>query len=249
MGSIFKLREKRTYKAPENTRIYAVGDIHGRVDLLENLHNLIEADSGPFQARRKVVIYLGDYIDRGPSSRELLDFIIGSPLKDFESVYLKGNHEDLLLRFLDDEKFGPNWVVIGGDATLESYDAAKGLWSRGQGDFTAIQEKFFAELPNTHLKFFQNLSPFHIEGDYLFVHAGIRPDRAIKDQAEEDLIWIRGDFLDSVVDHGYLIVHGHNITKKPAIKSNRIGIDTGAYATGRLTCLVLDGADRSFLST
>ena len=140
IGANFNQREKRTYKAPENTRIYAVGDIHGRVDLLDNLHNLIKADSVHFQARRKVVIYLGDYIDRGPSSRELLDFLIGSPLLDFETVHIKGNHEDILLRFLDDSQIGPDWVTVGGDATLESYAAASGLWSRAPDNFGAIQK-------------------------------------------------------------------------------------------------------------
>lgn len=237
------------HRVPENARVYAVGDIHGRADLLGRLHDLIRADAAPFHDRRLAMVYLGDYIDRGPSSREVLDILVTSSLPGFETIHLKGNHEDLALGFLDDAQIGLDWTLMGGDATLMSYGAADGRRLRGSVDFATIQEKFHGKLPTAHLEFLRNLGSFHVEGDYLFVHAGVRPGRPMEDQDEMDLIWIRGDFLQSTEDHGRMVVHGHSITHEPEIRPNRIGIDTGAYTTGRLTCLVLDGDGRSFLST
>ena len=247
--SKLKLREKRSYAAPENARIYAIGDIHGRDDLLKSLHELIRDDAANHRRQRKIIIYLGDYIDRGPSSRDVLDYLIGSPLEGFETVYLKGNHEALLLRFLEDARVGPDWIMIGGGATLESYHVEEKLWSPNKDDFSAIQKSLSERLPPSHLEFLLTLAPYHIEGDYFFVHAGVRPGIAIEDQTEEDLLWIRNDFLNSTADHGHLIVHGHSIAKRPVIKRNRIGIDTGAFTTGRLTCLITDREETSFLST
>ncbi len=237
------------HRVPDNARVYAVGDIHGRADLLGRLHDLIRADASPFHHRRLVMVYLGDYIDRGPSSREVLDILLAPSLPGFETIHLKGNHEDLALGFLDDAQTGLDWTLVGGDATLMSYGAADGRRLRGSVDFATIQEKFHGRLPPAHLEFLRNLGSFHVEGDYLFVHAGVRPGRPMEDQDKMDLIWIRGDFLQSTVDHGRMVVHGHSITHEPEIRPNRIGIDTGAYATGRLTCLVLDGDKRSFLGT
>ena len=235
--------------APDNARVYAVGDIHGRADLLGRLHDLIRVDAAPFHDLRKVIIYLGDYVDRGPSSKGVLDYLINSSLPGFETFHLKGNHEDMLLRFLDDAQVGLNWTMVGGDATLMSYGALDESRLRGSMDFETIQKRFLEQLPQAHLEFLQNLGFFHVEGDYLFVHAGVRPGRPMEDQDEMDLIWIRDDFLQSTADHGRVVVHGHNITHEPDIWPNRIGIDTGAYATGRLTCLVLESAGRSFLNT
>ena len=237
------------HSVPDNSRVYAVGDIHGRADLLERLHDLIRADAAPFHDRRLAIVYLGDYIDRGPSSREVLETLVTTSLPGFDSVHLKGNHEDLLLRFLDDAQIGLDWAMVGGDATLMSYGAADGRRLRGAVDFEPMQKKFHGQLPPAHLEFLHNLGSYHVEGDYLFVHAGVRPGRPMEDQDETDLIWIRDDFLHSTADHGRVVVHGHSITHEPEIRPNRIGIDTGAYATGRLTCLVLDGDKRSFLST
>ena len=237
------------HSVPDNSRIYAVGDIHGRADLLERLHDLIRADAAPFHDRRLAIVYLGDYIDRGPSSREVLDTLLTSALPGFETVHLKGNHEDLLLRFLDDARTGLNWTLMGGDATLMSYGAADGRRLRGSVDFETMQKKLHGQLPPAHLEFLHNLGSFHVEGDYMFVHAGVRPGRPIEDQDEMDMLWIRDVFLQSTDDHGRVVVHGHSITHEAEIRPNRIGIDTGAYATGRLTCLVLEGAERSFLST
>jgi serine/threonine protein phosphatase 1 len=159
-----------------------------------------------------------------------------------------GNHEDFMLRLLEDPSIAPLWIVNGGDATLYSYGVDwRGPY--GAGDLEAISKGLRAALPDRHLKFLRSLALSHEEGDYLFVHAGIRPGRDLATQTPEDLMWIRDEFLRSDADHGKVVVHGHSISPEPELLDNRIGIDTGAFATGRLTCLVLDGATRRILQT
>ncbi len=232
--------------APTDTRMYAIGDIHGRLDLLEKLHERIREDAAHARAPRNLIIYLGDYIDRGLESRGVLDILAGQPLGDFECVHLKGNHEAMLLDFLEDSSVGPKWMPIGGNATLLSY----GVDMQGGGgrpDFGLIQEDLLKKLPPEHLTFLQTLSIRHVEGDYYFVHAGVRPGRPLADQEERDLIWIREPFLSSTEWHGKMVVHGHSIEWEPQVCENRIGIDTAAYASGRLTCIVLSERERSFI--
>jgi diadenosine tetraphosphatase ApaH/serine/threonine PP2A family protein phosphatase len=235
-------------EAPSGTRIYAIGDIHGRSDLLDRLHDMIRVDALGHPSAEKVVVYLGDYVDRGDDSRGVIDRLIDRPLSGFRTVALRGNHEEFLLRFLDDPEVGPAWIANGGDATLYSYGVD---WrpAFGEGDLPAVSEAFRRELPRDHLAFLDGLALSDVEGDYLFVHAGIRPGVALAAQTPDDLMWIRGEFLDSTADHGHVVVHGHTITESPEMRDNRIGIDTGAFATGRLTCLVLDGAERRLLQT
>jgi diadenosine tetraphosphatase ApaH/serine/threonine PP2A family protein phosphatase len=235
-------------EAPPGTRVYAVGDIHGRSDLLDRMHDMIRVDALSRPEAEKVVIYLGDYVDRGDDSRGVVARLIERPLAGFRMVALCGNHEAFLLRFLDDPEIGPAWIANGGDATLYSYGVN---WrpAFGEGDLAGVSEAFRRVLPADHLDFFRALALSDVEGDYLFVHAGIRPDVALAAQSPDDLMWIRGEFLESDADHGHVVVHGHTITETPELRDNRIGIDTGAFATGRLTCLVLDGADRRLLQT
>ncbi len=235
---------------PDGTRIYAIGDVHGRLDLLRLLHDSILAHAAYAPAARKVMVYLGDYVDRGPESREIIDLLLAGPLPGFETVYLKGNHEDFMLEFLDDPGIGPSWLFNGGEATLESYGlAAKLTAPRSARDILATQEAFAAALPANHLKFLRGLRLSHVVGDYLFVHAGIRPGLALSTQNPHDLMWIREEFLDSADRHDKFVVHGHTITWEPHIAPNRIGIDTGAFVSGVLTCLVLEGTTRDFLHT
>jgi serine/threonine protein phosphatase 1 len=255
MVGLFKLfKNKRQSRSqspvqnspPADTRIYAIGDIHGRLDLLEKLHQRIAEDAAVARAPRNLIVYLGDYVDRGLDSRGVLDRLSGSDRKGFETVHLKGNHEAMLLEFLEDSSVGPKWMPIGGKATLLSY----GVDARGGGarpDFELIQEDLLAKLPPEHLTFLQSLATQHVEGDYYFVHAGVRPGRPLADQVERDLIWIREPFLSSTEWHGKMIVHGHSIEWEPQVCENRIGIDTAAYASGRLTCLVLSENNRTFL--
>jgi serine/threonine protein phosphatase 1 len=241
-------REKRTPKVPQGSRVYVIGDIHGRADLLEILHLLVLEDARHNPAERRVIIYLGDYVDRGLDTVEVIAALLGPPPEGFERVCLKGNHEAMMLDFLDDAAAGPGWMELGGKATLLSY--AVGI----EGSFTAVEEMVKAQaqllkkMPPAHLDFLGQLRLTHVEGDYLFVHAGIRPGVAIDEQVEQDLLWIREPFLSSTAEHGKIVVHGHTIAGgKPDVTKRRIGIDTAAYATGALTCLVLSGEERGFV--
>lgn len=235
-------------KVPAGTLVYAVGDVHGCVDLLEKMHAEIMRDAGNAEAERRVVVYLGDYVDRGPDSRGVVDMLLDKPLDGFESYYLMGNHEDFLLEFLDDPEIGPGWIFNGGAATLESYgvDADFGV-GFGLKELVELQEKFIEALPERHLKFYRDLAFTHEEGDYFFVHAGIRPGVPLENQSDEDMLWIREEFLDSLNNHGKVIVHGHTITWEPEFRVNRIGVDTGAFTSGTLTSLVLESHEQDVL--
>ena len=235
---------------PDGLRVYAVGDIHGRADLLERLHERMSDDGERAPATiERIVVYLGDYIDRGMNSRGVIELLLDSPLGGFEAVHLKGNHEDCLLRFLDDAATGPDWFSIGGDATAASYGARipKGLDPEQR--FAHVQAELRARIPARHMEFLGRLGLIHEAGDYVFVHAGIRPGVPIDEQDPDDLMWIRDEFLHSRDTQGRIVVHGHSLTTRPEIHDHRIGIDTGAYATNVLTCLVLEGSERRFIST
>lgn len=230
-------------------RIYAVGDIHGCVEELRALLGLIQVDAAAHSDREKVIIYLGDYIDRGPDSRGVVDLLIKEPLPGFESVHLKGNHEDTLARFLEDARIAPLWLSFGGAATLLSYGVQPPGFSASDAALQRAGRELSASLPADHVAFYRRLRTKHLLGNYLFVHAGVRPGVPLGEQREEDMIWIRNEFLSSKADFGKIVVHGHNITPSPDIWPNRIGIDTGAFASGRLTCLVIDGSTRNFICT
>jgi serine/threonine protein phosphatase 1 len=229
-------------------RIYVVGDIHGRDDLLIRMHAMILADARARPGLAPTVVYLGDYVDRGPGSFEVLEFLIQEPLPGFTSIPLMGNHEDMMLRFLD----GPptlNWLVNGGVSTLASYGVASGEPIVYLADLDVVRRELRAAVPPAHMRFLLGLGLMHVAGDYVFVHAGVRPGVDLEAQAPADLLWIRDKFLDSRKDHGKVVIHGHTITDEPEVRANRIGIDTGAFVTDRLTCLVLEGSERRFLQT
>lgn len=239
----------RNASVPAGTRAYAIGDIHGRADLLEDMVKLIRADAERHPSARRVAVFLGDFVDRGLESRQVIDLLLADPLPGFETVCLLGNHEHTMLEFLDDTMIGPAWLTYGGRETLYSYGVQL---DRNLGEAERLakaQADLRARLPASHRDFLRGLAASHAEGDYLFVHAGIRPARPIEQQEISDLIWIREEFLRSKVDHGKIVVHGHSISDQPEERANRIGIDTGAYATGRLTCLVLAGTTRHFMQT
>ena len=237
-------------RVPTGRRLFVIGDVHGCVGLLRRLHGLIEKHAAAENyTSNNVVIYLGDYIDRGADSRGVVDLLLDNPLPGFECVFLKGNHEDSLLRFLGDIWHGPQWLTYGGDATLQSYGVRLPRLATESAELQRAQAEFARSLPPRHLRFFNRLRCCHIEGDYAFVHAGVRPGIPIGEQSEEDLLWIRDEFLRSKAEFGKIVVHGHSIADAPTVKHNRIGIDTGAFATGCLTCLVLEGTNRHFLQT
>ncbi len=233
-------------RTPPGSRVYAIGDIHGRLDLLRAITQLIHEDAYANQAARNVVVYLGDYIDRGDTSSAVLDWLIENPLPGFESVHLLGNHEDSMLQFLTDARVGPPWLAYGGVATLRSYGVRP---PSSDNDLPRVQDELRDKLPERHLVFLRGLALRHVEGDYAFVHAGVRPGVPLEAQVPQDLLWIRDEFLSSNADFGKIVVHGHTITEQPEVRRNRIGIDTGAFASGTLTSLVLADDQWSFLQT
>jgi serine/threonine protein phosphatase 1 len=227
-------------------RIYAVGDIHGCVDQLDALHDLIRRDLILTQVRENLIVYLGDYIDRGPASAEVLDRLIHHPLPDVTPIHLKGNHEAMMSAFFEQpEEVGSKWFAIGGAATVASY----GLPWRGGQELPRLAEDLAERVPQAHRDFLAALPTQHQVGDYFFAHAGVRPGVPLSRQTETDLLWIRGSFLKSKVSHGAVVVHGHTPVAEPEEFPNRIGIDTGAFFTGVLTCLVLEAGQRRYLAT
>ena len=239
-----------SYRVEPGVRVYAIGDIHGRDDLLERMHAMIEADRMVPPSADAVVVYLGDYVDRGPCSCEVIDRLIRKPVKGCRAIHLRGNHEDMMLRFLDDAA-NDVWLANGGLATLLSYGVAEAeQWISFLGrDRQRFRDGLARLLPETHRRFLVGLTDSFVSGDYLFVHAGIRPGRPLDKQDPRDLMWIRGPFLACEEDFGKRVVHGHTITPEPEVLPNRIGIDTGAFFTGRLTCLVLEEDRMRFLAT
>jgi serine/threonine protein phosphatase 1 len=237
-----------TPHVPENQRIYAVGDIHGRADLLEQLHDKIAADASEFKGK-KTIVYLGDYIDRGEQSCQVIDILLSRPLKGFEPVYLKGNHEQAMLDFIEYPGAAAAWLTFGGREALNSYGIALAHIPSMQ-HVGEIARQLDEALPDDHRNFLtiSCLDSWQC-GSYYFVHAGIRPGVALDKQTREDKLWIRDDFLGSNISHSTIVVHGHSITTAPEILPNRIGIDTGAFRTGVLTALVLEGSDQRLLQT
>ena len=234
---------------PPGRRVYAVGDIHGRIDLLHRLNARILADAEAAQADSCVVIYLGDYVDRGDRSREVVQSLIENPIPQFECVSLLGNHEALLLEFLDNPTRGNSWIFNGGDTTLRNYGVEVGNPEFYKGGWERLRDRFAECLPEAHLQFLRNCPLMHKEGDYLFVHAGIRPGVPLQEQMREDLLWIREGFLDCEDDLGKVVVHGHTPAKEIQVRPNRIGIDTKAWMSNTLTCAVLHGCERAFIQT
>ena len=248
-GSLFSRRRvERMRTTPPDTRIYVIGDIHGRLDLLRRLHDAVRGDAAD-AAPRRVLVYPGDYVDRGEQSRQVLDLLIDHPLEGFERVLLRGNHEDMMSTFLEDLSIAGGWMMNGGDATLFSYGVGAPEQGSGEERLLVMQAAFREKVPPRHREFLRDLRLHHIEGDYLFVHAGVRPGQPVEDQTPRDLIWIREPFLSSTAEHGYCVVHGHTVVEKPEFHANRIAIDTGAYFSNRLTCLVLEGTGHRIIQT
>jgi serine/threonine protein phosphatase 1 len=238
-------------RTPAGTVVYAIGDVHGRCDLLEAIHRAVQEDSAARRPRRRVMVYLGDYVSRGIDSQRVVDLVRRHRPAGFEVVALKGNHEDLLLRYLAGEAWaGRHWFDYDGLEALEHYGVvAADRSARDDATLESLRLRFGRALPAEHLAFFRALPVSHDEGGYRFVHGGIRPGVALGAQSDHDQMWIRAPFLESEGDHGAVIVHGHSIEAEVRARWNRIGIDTGAYRSGVLTCLVLDGAARALLQT
>ena len=236
-------------RVAEDLRLYAIGDIHGCPDLLAELLAMIAEDRARHDAARCKIVFLGDYIDRGEDSRAVLDLLSADPLDGFETIYLVGNHEDYLWRFLDDTSIGPTWLKYGGVPTFASYGIAVSPGESDAATLHRLQQELRRAVPARHLAFLRALQTYHLEGNYLFVHAGIRPDIPLAAQTRKDFTFSREGFVDTEHDHGHMVVHGHTIEATPQFRGNRIGIDTGAYLSGVLTCLVLQGAAQAVLQT
>lgn len=237
------LRSRRIVKQPrlpEGIRIYAFGDIHGRADLLKKMFTVIDADLERNPVSRPIEVFLGDYVDRGPNSAQTLDLLLERSLYR-ETVFIKGNHELFLLEVLRDPTKLEDWRKFGGLQTLMSYGIQPSLNPDATEQADLISE-LIEVMPGDHLRFLQELKPSFLCGDFFFVHAGVRPGIPLKEQQEADLLWIRNEFLDSEEYFGKFIVHGHTPVREPDIRPNRINIDTGAYATGNLTLLTIQGS-------
>lgn len=228
---------------------YAIGDIHGRRDLLRRLLDRIEDDrDGAFAE----YIFLGDYVDRGDDSAGVLsDLILLATRPDLQATFLKGNHEAAMLDFLGDPALGPEWVRYGGAETLASYGVRPPAGSSAEGldSWTNCRDALAARVLPAHKRFLENLRVLETRGDYLFVHAGVDPARPIEEQGEEEFLWIRGAFLNSQKPLDRIVVHGHTPEDQPVSDGRRIGVDTGAYLTGRLTAVRLQDERVSFLTT
>ncbi|HTV28353.1 MAG TPA: metallophosphoesterase family protein [Xanthobacteraceae bacterium] len=239
-------RGKTKPRVPEGQRIYAVGDVHGRADLLLALLGRIDADLRAHPTAQPIQVFLGDYIDRGPDSRHVLDLLVWRKEEKTETVFLKGNHEAYACQVLNDPSALAEWQQMGGTPTLLSY----GLTPSSRSDPKKEEDiaiAFRQAFPAHHHRFVKGLALSFTCGDFFFAHAGVRPGVSLRLQRQEDLLWIRDDFLLHEDTFGKIVVHGHTPTTEPDIRPNRINIDTGAYATGRLTCLVLEADQMRFL--
>lgn len=244
-------RKVRPGTIPVGGAVYAVGDIHGRLDLLLGILDRIVADAERHpEDEERTLIFLGDYVDRGPESKGVVDKLLYDPLPGFATVRLMGNHEEALLAFLDGQSDGLDWLTFGGLETLLSYGLALRRLPRTEEAAAELRLSLGTAIPDTHVAFFRHCALHHGVGDYVFVHAGVRPGVPLEHQTPTDLMWIRDDFLRSKSPlPGAVVVHGHTICDLPQNREQRINIDTGAFASGRLTALVLRRSDRGFLST
>lgn len=234
---------------PEGELVYAVGDIHGRSDLLSQLLRQVEADAARQDAAHKTLIFVGDYVDRGPDSRGVLETLLYGLPEGFSAHFLKGNHEELLLEFLEDPGRLDHWRMNGGEATMTSYGVDVNRLVEEGAPADVWREAFMVRLPLAHFDFLRHLKLQVLLGGYLFVHAGVRPGVPLSAQDDFDLIWIRDAFLNADEPFGKVVVHGHSPASEPVVRSNRIGIDTGAVFSGHLTALRLQNGKRSFLQT
>ncbi|PPQ31660.1 hypothetical protein CCR94_08280 [Rhodoblastus sphagnicola] len=242
----FKTRAPGAATLPPGLRLYVVGDVHGRLDLLTRLENEIERDLGAAPSN-VLTIFVGDYVDRGGDSRGVIEKLSSD---EFCTRFcaLRGNHEQVLLDFLSDASVLENWRKFGALETLHSYGVDISHVARGKG-YDLARSSLIQRMPERHRQFLENTRLSFSSGDYYFCHAGARPGIALEHQSDEDLLWIRDDFLAFKGGFGKVVVHGHTPNPTVDMRKNRINVDTGAYASGVLTALVLEGETRRILST
>lgn len=232
---------------PAGQRVYAVGDIHGRLDLLEHLLEEIDADHASRPPSQIGYVFLGDLVDRGPDSCGVIDRLLRLRDSGAQTRFLLGNHDEVFLKAASGDIKAMRFLTrIGGKETILSYGVSKEAYDNA--DYPELARMFADKVPAAHREFLESFENYAEIGDYLFVHAGIRPGVELANQSTTDLRWIRGEFLNHRDHHGKMVVHGHSISEEPDVRRNRIGIDTGAFASGRLTALGLEGADHWFVT-
>jgi serine/threonine protein phosphatase 1 len=246
MLSLFRRSPKPVLPAGE--RVYAIGDVHGRLDLLDRLLARIHADDAARDPAATHVVLLGDMVDRGPESAGVVRRVMAGDPRFASLGAVMGNHEASLLSVLEgDTRWLDSWLGFGGRAALHSWGVPRAVLDDGEADdivaavrdtIPAAEQEWLADLPTSRR-----------HGDYMFVHAGIRPGIPVTAQSDADLLWIRHEFLSDKRDHGACIVHGHTISRDPELRGNRIGIDTGAYMSGTLTAVGLEAEEQWFLTT
>ena len=239
---------KRLAEGAKNYRAYVVGDVHGRLDLLDELLDKVHDDLDRSPVKNAVLVFVGDLIDRGPQSAGVIERLRTYRRPGVKPIFLLGNHEEVMLRILDgDGSHIAQWLKFGGAQCLASYslDPVSLARSSEAEALAAIRNS----IPAEHSRFLHGFADSFRFGDYLIVHAGIRPGIGLEQQLQSDMRWIRQPFLTDDRDHGFVVVHGHTITDGIDERPNRIGIDTGAYASGVLTALVIEGADRWVIDT
>jgi len=239
---------RSTPRGKSGARAYAIGDIHGRLDLLDRLLARIEADIAARPPKRNFIIFLGDLVDRGPESAQVVDRLLRYRPANARPIFLAGNHEEVMLRMLAGETgILPSWLKFGGLECARSYGIDPAALQRL--DEEAALQLLAAKVPRAHREFLDSFADTFRFGDYLFVHAGIRPGIAVEEQDLHDLRWIRDPFLSDAKDHGFIVVHGHTIVGQVEERPNRIAIDTGAYHSGLLTALAVEDDSRWYLTS
>jgi len=227
-------------------RIYAIGDVHGHLDLLTALEGLIEKDLHEAPINELFVVYLGDYIDRGPNSAGVIEHLVHGGTLPGQKIFLRGNHEAAFLRYLSEPELIREWRNYGALEAIASYNVDVFKELRSGAD--ALHKAFLERFPASHRSFIEaTTNSFALDG-YFFCHAGVRPGLPLEAQSEADLLWIRNDFLNHSGAFERCIVHGHTPVEAPQHLRNRINVDTGAYMTGQLTAVVLEGSAVRFLT-
>ncbi|THD77756.1 MAG: serine/threonine protein phosphatase [Phenylobacterium sp.] len=230
--------------------VYAIGDVHGCYELMKDVLAQLAADYAERACgRRPILIFLGDYVDRGPQSAKVMEALVWLKRRsDLEIHFLKGNHEQALLGFLDEPERGGPWMGFGGAETLASYGVIPPQAEDGPEVYARARDELLERMPASHLRLLQQLELMVVVGDYAFVHAGVRPGVPLEGQAENDLLWIRRGFVDQPGPFGKTIVHGHTwLGEQPQVTEHRLGLDTGAYATGVLTAARLEDGEVEIL--
>lgn len=237
-------------KTPDNTRLFAIGDVHGCLEELKALHQLIMNDLAANPVKNYKIIHLGDYVDRGPQSCGCIQFLLDMTRENQNVLCFKGNHEDKFLKFLREPiETVDSFLTYGGEECAISYGVKPPDNALSDEQTISFCEEMRKAIPIEHTDFLENLPTSYIAGDYMFVHAGIRPGVPLDAQDDYDLMWIRKDFLPHKEPFEKVIIHGHTPHHHVRVETNRINIDTMAFSTGKLTCLVLEADQYRFLET